>query len=405
MARRLSLKKKIFFSTCVTLFTFALAVAGFEYYGWYHRPVIMGGIVLESFELNHVWKPGASWTHDEFVADNPKYSKPFRHDFNAQGWIESYDVEKSKPPGTYRIFYLGDSFTEGTAPMDQSVPSLVETALNRRAKDKKTGTRFEVINAGTSSYSPLIYYTLLRHVVFDYAPDLVVIQVDMTDDFDDWKYGKTAILDEAGNPWAIPPRNPYESAYFDSSEGVIEANFWTRTQMFLVRNSYFYNYLLAEAAKEKGEDKEVSTNSNTAAIYNRWSWCQLKWDRYTERNVAKTMDVIRRIAIMCQKKGVKLMLTAVPHYGQYSSNYEGRQPSGWSDRPHKEIGAVAKAVGVPYLDSHKALDRFIRGTPQTDYYYFRNMHFNPRGYVLWADAQISFLLTPSHKLLPASVYD
>jgi len=28
------------------------------------------------------------------------------------------------------------------------------------------------------------------------------------------------------------------------------------------------------------------------------------------------------------------------------------------------------------------------------------MHFNPRGYRLWADAQLVFLLDPAHALLP-----
>ena len=99
------------------------------------------------------------------------------------GMVRKLRRQKNKAPDTFRIFYLGDSFTEGTAPMDQSVPSRVEQTLNDLVQN--SSLNFEVINTGTTSYSPTIFYILARYVLTDYDPDLIVVNVDMTDDFDD----------------------------------------------------------------------------------------------------------------------------------------------------------------------------------------------------------------------------
>jgi DNA segregation ATPase FtsK/SpoIIIE-like protein len=47
---------------------------------------------------------------------------------------------------------------------------------------------------------------------------MMVDSVDMTDDYDDWKYSETAILDHEGNPVAVPQRNLYTSAFIDTPE-------------------------------------------------------------------------------------------------------------------------------------------------------------------------------------------
>jgi hypothetical protein len=96
------------------------------------------------------------------------------------------------------------------------------------------------------------------------------------------------------------------------------------------------------------------------------------------------------------------MLTAVPHYEQYACDTEGRGPAVWSSRPHRDLERLAVKIGIPYLNSFKELRPYIEGTPQHRYYYRGNMHFNPRGYRLWADVQLQFLLDPANGLLPES---
>ena len=357
--------------------------------------------VIPHIYLNHVWKPNSEWTHREWIKKNPEFPEPFTTTFNAQSWIETYDVSRAKPAGVYRIFYFGDSFTEGTCPMDQSVPSQVEARLAELYGPKRG---IEVINAGTTSYSPTLHYLLLRHVVVHYEPDLVVVNVDMTDDFDDWKCRQYLIVDDEGKPFAAPPRKIYEAQTLDTLQGQIELTAWRKTQLFFYQHSNTY-HALRDLRKAFGIEPEVQApgfvlNERLPHEYPRWAWCQKEWDDMTRENVAFTLEMLRDIAELSRKHGIKLMWTSVPHYPQYAGNDDGTGEPAMSSRPHEEIAALAKDLGVPYLSSFEALKPYIAGTPQSRYYYVGDMHFNPRGYALWARAHLEFLLDERNDLLP-----
>jgi len=350
---------------------------------------------IRDARLNHTWPPGSSMEHTEWIADNPDFPTPYVHRHNAQAWVEDYDIPTRKPPGTFRIFYVGDSFVEGCVPMSESVPSLVEGYLNSHLGS--TGTRFEVVNTGTSSYSPTLEYILIRYYIEPYAPDVIVLAVDMTDVFDDWKYRQTLIVDAEGNPYADPPRDLYHSPYVDTLHGAVAASFGARLALFLTERSHLFNLLEgwrapAESAGDAAPDAPV--------LMRRWGWCRYEWDEPTRRGVDFTLDVVRRIAVYCREHGIRLLLTAVPHHQQYERDASGRPR--WSIRPHEEIGRVARENGAAYLDSYHSLAPSLLGSPQSEYYYAGNMHFNPRGNRLWAQAHIRALLDPANHLLPES---
>ena len=255
-----------------------------------------GSYIVSSQRLNHTFKPNSEWLHQEWMNQDPEWREPYLHQYNSEGWIETYDVELSKPADVYRIFYVGDSFVEGTAPMSDSLPSLVETGLGREARRRGSALRYEVINTGTSSYSPLLYYLLIQFKLLDYDPDLIVINVDMTDDFDDWKYRRTAIFDEAGRPLASPPRDVARDIFVDTRDGVVRATWLTRTQLLLAEHSNFFRYLqhaLAGASPRNTPDSTAATSSADADIYPRWAWCQDEWDAMTQENVGQTFDTLR----------------------------------------------------------------------------------------------------------------
>lgn len=358
------------------------------------------------YQLNHTWKPNAKAVHREWIAKNPDFPEPYTHYYNSQGWLEKYDIKKEKPSSTYRIFYVGDSFTEGTAPMEQSVPSIVEKRLNSMATGRDIN--FEVINTGTGSYAPTIYYILTRYYIADFSPDLVVINVDMTDDFDDWKYGKTLIRDDEGNPLYAVPRNIYNAAFIDMEEAAVKATPLRKAQLFLVQHSYIYNFIIDMKKKwgGKGElkNKPAIKETHKKGYYPRWSWCKTNWNRQTVKNVKNTLDILRRLLVFCRENNIKVMLTSVPHYWQYSGNYTGGGKPIWSDRPHRVIENLAREEGVPYLNSFEKLKPFIRGTLPGKYYYNGDPHFNPRGYAIWAQTHIDFLADPENKILPQAFF-
>lgn len=361
--------------------------------------------LVTDYRLNHVWPANDTSVHHEWIPYNPDFPEPYVHYYNQQGWLEKYDVSRQKPAGTYRIFYVGDSFTEGTVPMDQSVPSLVEQKLNQLKADPSL--KIEVINTGVSSYSPTLYYILVRYKLLEYDPDLVVVNIDMTDEFDDWKYAMTTLYDEEGNPRAVPMRN-LESSFIDTEDGAKKITGWHKAGFFLTKHSYTYNLLiqkvlprLRSGVAPAGEDPPKADE----ILYQRWSWCKAEWDELTQKNVNYTLDMLRRLAKLCQTAGIKLMYTSVPQYKQYAGNEDGEGPPEWSSRPHYVIQQLSKEQDVPYLNAFEAMKPSIEGTPHGQYYYNRDIHFNPRGYALWAQQHIRFLTDPDNQLLPETFFD
>ena len=356
---------------------------------------------IDHFRLNHAWRPNSERTMRSLIRNNPEFPEPYVLRSNAQGWVESYDVELEKPPDVYRVFYVGDSFIEGPAPMSQNVPSLVEKALNERYADG--GKRFEVINTGTSSYSPVIYYILLRHYLLPYEPDLVVLAVDMTDDYDDHVYRESLIRDSEGNPWAAPPNDVSQRVYIDTEYGFRRASFLTRMSLLLYQHSYAYNFIrdrLAVSAETQERLEALARDDAESlkreGVYPRWSWVQHEWDEVTERNVAFTLEMVEKIARLCQENGIAFVVTGVPHYRQYAAS---DQKPVWSRRPHNELEKAAARTGASYFDSHEALRSAIEGTQPHVYYYRRDMHFNPHGLALWANAHIRYLTSQSEELV------
>ena len=363
-----------------------------------------GDIIHNHFRLNHVWPPGIARVHDEFARENPEWPEPYTHYYNQQGWLETYDVSKQKPAGTYRIFYVGDSFTEGCVPMDQSVASQLEIELNRRFQD--SGRKYEVINTGTSSYSPLIYYILIRYIILEYEPDVVVMNLDMTDSFDDWKYRQTAIFDPQGNPYAAPARDIYDDIYVQTRDGVRKATFMTRLNLWLFQNSYVYNYFTQEANLKRilsvalqNKDQPARPIPQEGEIFSVRSWVQHTWSEKTEKNVAFTMDLVARSIRFMHANGIKPVITVVPRHQQFDPVGDGTRTR-WSLRPHREFERVAREEGAVFIDSHGSLKDKIHGTPWERYYYRDDMHFNPDGNDLWADAHIEAFLDPGNDLLP-----
>ena len=91
---------------------------------------------------------------------------------NSFGGRGSKDYSEAKPSGTYRICFLGDSFTFGYGVTDSEVVSAVaENLLNRQIKSQN----FEVLNFGVSGYGQAEQYNLYLNRVSRYSCDDVFV--------------------------------------------------------------------------------------------------------------------------------------------------------------------------------------------------------------------------------------
>jgi hypothetical protein len=84
------------------------------------------------------------------------------------------DRGPEKPPGTFRVAVLGDSYIEAfQVPDDQTLCHVVERELV--GCEALTGRKIEVLNFGVSGYGTAQQLRMLQHYVWDYEPDLVVL--------------------------------------------------------------------------------------------------------------------------------------------------------------------------------------------------------------------------------------
>jgi len=88
--------------------------------------------------------------------------------------VRQGDRAPAKPPGTFRVAVLGDSFIEAFQVSDEQTFC---AQLERRLQDCSalTDRRVEVLNFGVSGYGTAQQLLMLRHYVWQYQPDVVVL--------------------------------------------------------------------------------------------------------------------------------------------------------------------------------------------------------------------------------------
>ncbi|MGD1807855.1 SGNH/GDSL hydrolase family protein [Dapis sp. BLCC M126] len=90
------------------------------------------------------------------------------------GGFRDYERSKTKPENGFRIALLGDSFTEAIhVKLEDTYGAIIEQNLQQCSvlKDQKV----EVMNFGVQGYGTAQQLMTLRHHVWDYKPDLVIL--------------------------------------------------------------------------------------------------------------------------------------------------------------------------------------------------------------------------------------
>ncbi|MBD0369463.1 MAG: SGNH/GDSL hydrolase family protein [Pyrinomonadaceae bacterium] len=133
----------------------ALRIIGYTYPIWYMPDQYTG----------YSLRPGVQgW----YTREGQSYVR-----INSDG-LRDREHTKQKPPNTVRIAVLGDSFSEAMhVPQEDTFWWLMERKL--KACPQFAGKNIEVINFGVSGYGTAQELITLRHKVWDYQPDIVLL--------------------------------------------------------------------------------------------------------------------------------------------------------------------------------------------------------------------------------------
>ncbi len=139
-----------------------LHVYGFSYLNLTHADEITG----------YSLRPGAEgWYREE----GESYVRVGRDGFR------DYGHEKEKSPGTFRVAMLGDSFTVAwEVPTARTFTAVAEQSL--RSCRHLPASQVEVLNFGVGGHGTAQELLTLRHRVWEYEPDFVVVAVYTAND-------------------------------------------------------------------------------------------------------------------------------------------------------------------------------------------------------------------------------
>ena len=324
---------------------------------------------------NHIWNPGTTLTIDSCKLSVNKLS-----------FLRGNELSPLKEQNTYRVFYVGDSFISGNC--DAAVPQILESKLRPTAE--QSGISLEVINAGTPSYSPILYHLVISNKILPLHPDLVVINVDLTDVQDDRICREIATRDSSGEIVAVPRGTEFASRFERTSYGLVERSRLDRVFYTLRRNSRLYQGLEQVISNLEGKQSNNLADVETTTV-SKYPWCGHAWDDDLSQSVNLLLGQLRQTFELLRKHNVRAALVSVPHREHFTGEC--------SVRTVEVLKELAEELKVPFLDSVERLREHF--TPDLDRYYLKgDMHLNSDGYRAWARIHEEFLLDPKSHLLP-----
>ena len=313
--------------------------------------------------LHHRLAPGT-------VSEISEAEYRYRQHVNELG-LRGAEVSRQKPPDHYRILLLGDSFTMGKGVPDEAT---FAAQLGRLLRGPR-GERLEVLNAGVDSYTTLLSYLQLREQLRGTEPDLVVLNLDVSDLVQEQAYRKLARYDDAGR---------LEGVSDDRSR-----KFSKVVREWLTRNTYFTRLIIYWTRTRKLSPDRLTVETTVMMRNPELLAHTLKSD---ERDRSEQWDdvfsSIRRIRDHADQLGADFLLTVYP-WGHQVSEQEW-VPGRWKfvpedmqvdDRSLRAIEKRAKELGIDYLDLFPAFRAY---DGEARLYWRLDMHWTEAGHELMA---------------------
>jgi len=278
---------------------------------------------------------------------------------------------------------LGDSFTMGKGVEDdQTFSVLLEESLNK-GKAICNADTIAVLNAGVDSYAPILSFIQLSRDLDPLEPDMVVLNLDVSDLIQETVYRKQAVYGSDGVIIGVP--GPEGKMLFNER---IRA--WIENNLYITRLLLFYTNKLLEY-----KDFTVRRMVTQANFEIAKHTLTEDTDR-REEQWQNLFDSIRKIKRYCDDKSMKFLLTIYP-WGHQVNEKEwipGRynfiaDNAKVSDNSVHTIQEFAADNNIQLLNLFP-LFRSYSGKPAL--YFSYDPHFTPDGHKLMAIGLAQYLL-------------
>ena len=318
-------------------------------------------------DYNHTYSPGFSGI---YVFGPEKYKTLEK--FNSLGLKQEEEIDLPKPTGVYRILVIGDSFVAGL-----NRPATIPHAIKEALKDKTNShiRQFDVVNAGQSSYSPLLYLSRLKHQFLSLDPDAIILLPDLTDVFDDYhRYKKAARYDENGKLLGVSPSGILLNQY----NSYIKAGYY-KTNSHLIRFliSRFSRYIIKyDSTSPYGTNPNEYIFAHAREDKNNPSLKTIGEVGFAVKNLEEFIDVARL-------HDIHISVATYPHHAQILPECTVRKGSGNSKIFNrifeKEIELLCKSKNVPFKSFYEEIEKDVFSGRKV--FFEGDMHFNECGFI------------------------
>ena len=310
-------------------------------------------------------------------------------------WTSRYDekglrINSLRPtpvqPGV-KVLFMGDSFVEGYDD-EHTIPQVSWRKLQTFGAFRD---RLVFLNAGCSSYSPLIHVVQVRELLPLVKPDVVWLEIDETDLMDDWiRYRQLVIRDDGGHVVAVRGgRTPFEEAWFGGLESI------QNEPVYAVR--LFKKIYLTRV--------EIPNLPPPDATYQSLFGPQLAGedevhDLYAEQIAFYRDNLTAVVALLKEALGPENVIVSYhPHYMTLEENAEGRR---YNDVLSRTVREVCQANGVICHDGTELVRDWIATHPGRRVFRFPEdpfSHFTKEGMRLYGELVADALAVPIRRRL------
>jgi hypothetical protein len=328
--------------------------------------------------------------------------------YNSEGWR---DVEHTleKPPGTFRILVLGDSFMEAySVDFAESLPGQLAQLASRE------GRQVEVINLGVGGFGTLQEYLAFHHFGRAYAPDLVLLAFYTENDVSNNSLAleRVRAVDDAGQrvesrpfldpdaaDWRITPVD-YAGALARYEAAQAARGGWLRRQLrensALLRLVWLQLKRVAALAGGPQQDDAGAATRSELGVLGVYR-CQ-EPEVYTHAWQI-TERILARLASEVEAAGARLLVFTVPAYRQVDEQ-DREQTLRAASEPESlcleqgvaeaRLAGLLDDLGIPLID----LLPTFRADAQRDgvkLHRASDRHWNAAGHALAAQTVFAFL--------------
>ncbi|MEK8023967.1 MAG: hypothetical protein AAB229_09195 [Candidatus Hydrogenedentota bacterium] len=321
----------------------------------------MGAVMRPDPVLDHSLRPGSVGR-----MRSEEYDIVYR--------INSLGLRDDEPdawPAGDTVLILGDSFMEG-----YGVERGELLADRLESISARGGRKWNVINAGVKSYSPLLEYLFLIHRGLAWKPDTVLLFFDLSDPANDIYYARRLMRDAGGRPASIRPR-------------ATPLALPGRLGAMLDRHSVLYAYSLHLGQKYFSSRDDVGYAGAALDLEPLFPGRDSISDSDYAARWRESFTHLRGIRDLLRAKGIAFAVVTYPYGHQVCDDCwrDGRlahnfPPGVSSDRPFRHLASWAAAESIPVISLLNA----FRNHPHPDKLYFRwDGHWTALGHEIAAE--------------------